>query len=68
MPSYLIDVNTAIKVIDSNIEVISEGQWKLVTPEITTNREHCIGAYGGAHKSSTKIANNTFDKFQDNTY
>lgn len=31
-PSYLIDDNTAIKVIDNNIEVISEGYWKLYTP------------------------------------
>ena len=38
VPSYAIDDNTAIKVIDSNIEVISEGQWKLFTPDKTTNR------------------------------
>jgi dipeptidase E len=37
MPSYLIDDNTAIKVIDSNIEVVSEGKWKLFTPEETMN-------------------------------
>ncbi len=37
-PSYLIDDNTAIKVIDSNIEVISEGQWKLLIPGRTMNR------------------------------
>jgi len=37
MPSYLIDDQTAIKVTDGNIEVISEGHWKLVTPDITTN-------------------------------
>jgi len=30
MPSYLIDDQTAIKVIDGNVEVISEGKWKLV--------------------------------------
>lgn len=29
MPSYAIDDNTAIKVTDNNIEVVSEGQWKL---------------------------------------
>jgi len=34
MPSYLIDDQTAIKVIDGSIEVISEGHWKLFTPEI----------------------------------
>jgi len=38
MPSYLIDDNTAIKVIDSDIEVVSEGKWKLFTPDKTTNR------------------------------
>jgi dipeptidase E len=38
VPSYLIDDNTAIKVTDGNIEVISEGQWKLFTPDKTTNR------------------------------
>ena len=38
VPSYAIDDNTAIKVIDNNIEVISEGNWKLFTPEKTTNR------------------------------
>ena len=31
-PSYLIDDQTAIKVIDDSIEVVSEGKWKLVTP------------------------------------
>jgi dipeptidase E len=30
VPSYLIDDNTAIKVVNDNIEVISEGQWKLI--------------------------------------
>jgi dipeptidase E len=32
MPSYLIDDQTAIKVVDGIVEVISEGNWKLVTP------------------------------------
>jgi dipeptidase E len=31
VPVYAIDDNTAIKVIDNNIEVISEGQWRLFT-------------------------------------
>lgn len=34
MPSYLIDDQTAIKVINTSVEVISEGYWKLLTPEI----------------------------------
>lgn len=32
VPSYAIDDQTAIKVIDNNIEVISEGNWKLFNP------------------------------------
>lgn len=31
-PSCLIDDNTAVKVIDGDVEVISEGEWKLITP------------------------------------
>ena len=38
MPSYAIDDNTAIKVTDKGIEVISEGQWKLFTPGKIINR------------------------------
>jgi dipeptidase E len=30
---YAIDENTAIKVVDSKVEVVSEGQWKLFTPQ-----------------------------------
>jgi len=32
VPSYLIDDQTAIKVVDDVVGVVSEGQWKLVTP------------------------------------
>jgi dipeptidase E len=32
VPSYAIDYQTAIKVTDSNVEVVSEGHWKLFTP------------------------------------
>jgi dipeptidase E len=35
MPSYAIDDATAIKIIDSNIEVISEGNWKLFNPTVS---------------------------------
>jgi dipeptidase E len=31
-PTYAIDDETAIKVVDGNVEVVSEGQWKLFTP------------------------------------
>ena len=33
MPSYAIDDQTAIKVTDGTVEVISEGTWKLFTPD-----------------------------------
>src|SRR5262249_37559555 len=33
VPAYLIDDQTAIKVVDGAVDVISEGHWKLVTPE-----------------------------------
>lgn len=32
MPSYAIDDQTAIKVTDGSVEVVSEGHWKLFTP------------------------------------
>ncbi len=32
IPSYAIDDQTAIKVIDGNIEIVSEGNWRLFTP------------------------------------
>ena len=32
MPSYLIDDQTAIKVVDGVVEVVSEGDWKLIEP------------------------------------
>jgi dipeptidase E len=31
-PAYVIDDQTAIKVVDGAVEVVSEGQWKLITP------------------------------------
>ena len=38
VPFYAIDDETAIKVKDGSVEVVSEGQWKLFTPDKTTNR------------------------------
>lgn len=32
VPTYAIDDETAIKVVDGDVEVVSEGQWKLFTP------------------------------------
>jgi dipeptidase E len=31
IPAYAIDDETAIKVVDGNVEVVSEGHWKLFT-------------------------------------
>ena len=31
-PAYAIDDETAFKVVDGAVEVVSEGQWKLFTP------------------------------------
>lgn len=31
-PAYAIDDETAIKVVDGTVEVITEGHWKLLTP------------------------------------
>jgi dipeptidase E len=33
VPAYVIDDQTAIKVVDGNLEVVTEGHWKLLTPE-----------------------------------
>jgi dipeptidase E len=33
IPTYAIDDETAIKVVDGSVEVVSEGQWKLFTPQ-----------------------------------
>jgi dipeptidase E len=32
VPGYAVDDQTAIKVVDGAVEVISEGHWKLFTP------------------------------------
>ena len=32
-PAYAIDDETALKVVDGTVEVISEGHWKLLTPQ-----------------------------------
>ena len=32
VPTYAIDDETAIRVIDGDVDVISEGQWKLFAP------------------------------------
>jgi len=33
VPAYAIDDQTAIQVVDGDVEVVSEGQWRLFTPE-----------------------------------
>jgi dipeptidase E len=32
VPAYVIDDQTAIKVVDGTVDVISEGNWRLLTP------------------------------------
>jgi dipeptidase E len=32
VPAYVIDDQTAIKVVDGNLEVVTEGSWKLFAP------------------------------------
>jgi dipeptidase E len=31
-PAYVIDAQTALKVVDGDVEVLSEGHWKLLNP------------------------------------
>jgi len=38
VPTYAIDDQTAIKVADGAVEVVSEGHWKLFTPGPDANR------------------------------
>ena len=37
MPAYAIDDDTAVKVIDGTVEVVSEGHWKLFNPRLTSS-------------------------------
>ena len=36
-PAYAIDDDTAIKVVDGTVEIISEGHWRLFTPAPRTS-------------------------------
>ena len=36
-PAYAIDDDTAIKVTDGTVEVVSEGHWKLLIPSAETS-------------------------------
>jgi hypothetical protein len=42
VPAYVIDDQTAIKVVDGNVELVTEGHWKLLTPKTTSARQ-CSG-------------------------
>jgi dipeptidase E len=33
LPTYAIDDETVIKVVDGTVDVVSDGHWKLLTPE-----------------------------------
>src|SRR5439155_14794617 len=37
VPAYVIDDQTAIKVVDGTVEVVSEGHWELITPSPETS-------------------------------
>jgi len=37
-PAYAIDDETAFKVVDGTVEVVSEGHWKLLNPELQANK------------------------------
>ena len=43
-PAYAIDDETAIKVVDGTVEVVSEGHWKLFTP---WDRGRCGTGFAG---------------------
>ena len=43
VPAYAIDDETAIKVVDGTVEVVSEGHWKLFTPSDTGARNYAQG-------------------------
>jgi dipeptidase E len=36
-PAYAIDEQTAIQVVDGNVEVVSEGSWRLFEPSTVTS-------------------------------
>lgn len=45
-PAYAIDEQTAIKVADGSVEVVSEGQWEQLALSVTTVVRHPTGATG----------------------
>jgi dipeptidase E len=48
VPAYAIDDETAIKVVDGTVEVISEGHWKLFTPSPEARKSPAVEAPGAA--------------------
>ena len=55
VPTYAIDDETAIKVVDGTVEVVSEGKWKLLNPwppararEPSQRLQGAVGGDGGA--------------------
>jgi dipeptidase E len=61
-PAYAIDDETAFKVVDGTVEVVSEGHWKLLTPQDRDLRERVDaraprshqGSHGGAQRDTTR--------------
>jgi dipeptidase E len=44
-PAYAIDDETAVKVVDGTVEVVSEGRWKLFEPSRQEAREPAPGLH-----------------------
>ena len=42
-PAYAIDDETAFKVVDGTVEVVSEGHWKLLTPSTSGSNRIGLG-------------------------
>jgi hypothetical protein len=45
VPLYAIDDDSAIKVVDANIEVVSEGKWKLYELSKSAYASHLLGCF-----------------------
>ena len=52
-PAYAIDDDTAVKVVDGAVEVVSEGNWKLFAPSPAPSRSSRRYARGAGTKPST---------------
>jgi len=46
VPTYAIDDETAIKVTNGTVEVVSDGQWKLFTPQLPRGSADSLAIFG----------------------